>query len=252
MGLIPTVGGGTMAALRGLEGRVVIVAGAAAGIGAATALRLAEAGAKVVIGDFNLAAAEELSDRITDEGGTAIPVQYDQGDESSVANLVSESIGHFGSLHGVHANAAETRFVGRDVDVGDMEVEVWERTILVNLIGYAIVIRSALPYLVAGSGGSIVCTSSMAAAHGYESVPAYSVSKAGVNALCRHVATRWGWQGIRCNAVAPGVILSEAAKTHMSEDRIEEMLAGTRSTRLGTSDDIAAAAHFSCRMTPHG
>jgi NAD(P)-dependent dehydrogenase (short-subunit alcohol dehydrogenase family) len=232
--------------MQGLTDRVVIVAGAATGIGAATLLRLADAGAKVAIGDLNLAAAEELAKRICAAGGNAIAIFYDQGDESSVAKLVFETVDHFGVLHGVHANAADIRpqIIGRDRDVADMDVVVWEQTMRVNLIGYATIIRSALPHLLASGGGSIVCTSSGAAARGLDTIPAYAASKAGVNALCRHVASRWGVEGIRCNPVAPGVIMTDAARATVTEKTLEDIRAKTPSPRLGTPDDVASAVAY--------
>lgn len=234
--------------MRGLSGRVFVVAGAATGIGAASAMRLASEGAKVVVGDINLAGAEETADQIQAAGGAAVAIEYDQSDEGSVAGLIAQTVDHFGGLDGVHANAADLRpqVWGRDVDVLNMDVAVWERTLRVDLIGYAIIIRAVVPHLLARGGGAIVCTVTTGGSPpiGRSTPVAYSSAKAGVNSMARHVASRWGQEGIRCNCVAPGTVLTAAARELMSQDLIDELRAQTRSTRLGQPDDIAAAVAF--------
>ena len=234
--------------MKGLSGRVVVVAGAASGIGAASARRLAAEGASVVVGDIHLDGAEHTARAIAATGGTAIAVEYDQSDEDSVAGLIAHAVERFGGLDGLHANAADLRpeIFGRDVDVLGMDVAVWERTLRVNLIGYALLIRAAVPHLLARGAGAIVCTTTTGGSPpiGRSSPVAYISSKAGVNALCRHVASRWGQDGIRCNAVAPGVVVTDAAKALMSDEYFAELRAATRSPRLGEPEDIASAVAF--------
>jgi NAD(P)-dependent dehydrogenase (short-subunit alcohol dehydrogenase family) len=234
--------------MRGLTERVVLIAGAATGIGAASAIRLAQEGAKLVVADTNFAGAEETAKLIRSTGGDALALQYDQGDESSIAQMVSSAANYFGALHGLHANAAEVResILGRDRDIATMDVAVWQRTLLVNTIGYGVLVREVLPHLVAAGGGAIVLTSSVAAHLNDKEGgrPAYASSKAGINALCRHVASLWGSKGIRCNAVAPGVVLTKTLLGTLPPSEIEKFLAATRSTRLGTPEDIAGVASF--------
>jgi NAD(P)-dependent dehydrogenase (short-subunit alcohol dehydrogenase family) len=232
--------------MRGLHDRVVVVAGAARGIGAATARRLGEEGAKVVVADFDLGGAQDTARSIEAAGDTAIALQYDQGDESSISKLIAATMEHFGSLHGLHANAVEGRkeITSRDVEVSDMDVTVWERSLLVNLIGYATLIREALPHMLAAGGGAIVCTSSDGSSYPMPDRPAYSVSKAGVNALVRHVAVRWGKEGIRANAVSPGTILTEVVKRNTSKELLDEWGAQCRSPRFGEPTDVAGMVAF--------
>jgi NAD(P)-dependent dehydrogenase (short-subunit alcohol dehydrogenase family) len=232
--------------MRGLTDRVIVVAGAATGIGAATARRLGEEGAKVVVADFNLTGAEETAQSIEAAGNTAIALQYDQGDESSISKLIAATVEHFGGLYGLHANAVEGRkeITARDVEVIDMDVAVWERSLLVNLIGYATLIREALPHMLAARGGAIVCTSSDGSSFPMPNRPAYSVSKAGVNALIRHVAVRWGKEGIRANAVSPGTILTEAIKRNTTKELLEEWGTARPSPRAGEPADVAAMVAF--------
>jgi len=235
--------------MQGLKNKVVVVAGSATGIGLASARRLAAEGAKVALGDIAIQQAQDAARQICQAGGDAIAIEYDQSDEASTENLIRQAVSHFGRLDGLHANAADLRpaIFGRDVDVLNMDVSIWERTLRVNLIGYADLIRRVLPHLLERGGGSIVCTttSTNSPPIGRANAPvAYSASKAAVNAMCRHVASRWGQQGIRCNAVAPGVVLTEAAKTVMTPEFIEELRADLRSTRLGEPGDIAGAVAF--------
>lgn len=235
--------------MTGLSGKIIVVAGAATGIGLATAHRLAKAGAKVVLGDVNEEGVQRGAEAIRDTGGEAIAIGYDQACEASTASLIDQAVAHFGHLDGLHANAADLRqeTFGRDIDVSRMDVAIWERTLRVNLIGYAVLIRSALPHLVKRGGGSIVCTTTSTGSPpiGRDTAPvAYSASKAGINAMCRHVASRWGPEGIRCNAVAPGVVLTETARAVMPAEFIAELESGLRSTRLGVPDDIAATVAF--------
>jgi NAD(P)-dependent dehydrogenase (short-subunit alcohol dehydrogenase family) len=114
----------------------------------------------------------------------------------------------------------------------------------VNLIGYANTCRAVIPLLLEHGGGAIVNTSSGAAFAGEPLRPAYAASKAGVNTLTRHIASRWGKKGIRCNGVSPGMVLSETGRTQMSEEFQAAGLAVTRSTRLGKPSDLAAAVAF--------
>lgn len=235
--------------MNGLADKVIVVAGAATGIGLATARRLAAEGAKVAVGDIDARGAEEAAQQICEAGGDAIAIEYDQACEASTDNLIQRAVAHFGRLDGLHANAADlrTEIFGNDVDVSRMDVAIWERTLRVNLIGYATLIRSALPRLVESGGGSIVCTttSTHSPPIGRDTAPvAYSASKAGVNAMCRFVASRWGPEGIRCNTVAPGVVLTDKALAVMPAEFITELKADLRSTRLGVPGDIAGTVAF--------
>ncbi len=232
--------------MRGLSGKAVLIAGGGRGIGAATACRLASEGVRVAVGDIDLGAAEKVAAEIQAAEGTAVALGYDQSDEDSIVSLVRRAVAQLGGLDGLHANAADLSpdTVGRDRQILKMDVSVWERTLGVNLIGYALLIREVLPHLIDRSGGAIVCTSSAGSELGQPSQPAYASSKAGVNALVRHVARRWGPSGIRANAISPGMVLSDAGKQAQTEQSMEEMRSATPSSRLGEPGDIASAVAF--------
>jgi NAD(P)-dependent dehydrogenase (short-subunit alcohol dehydrogenase family) len=233
--------------VRGLETKVVIVAGAASGIGKATALRIGEERAAVVVGDLDGDGAARVAAEIVAGGGRAVGVQYDASDDEAVTALVAAAVETFGGVDAVHANAADLSAgnLGRDTDASDLPDDVFERTLDVNLRGYMRCTRAALPHMLERGRGSFVYTSSAASFVGEPTRVAYALSKAGVNALARHVAGKWGRKGIRANAVAPGLVLTEAT-VDMPEEFKKVAMRGSRSPRLGNPSDIAAMVAFLC------
>lgn len=226
--------------MRGLAEKVAVIAGAGSGIGAATALRLGAAGTAVVVGDINGEAAEAVAARIVEAGGRAIAVQFDIADDASVKALVAAAVDTYGGLDFMHCNAADLGIIFEDHDALDVALEVFDRTIAVNLKGHLLCTRHALPELQKRGGGAIVYSSSAAAFIGEPERVSYGISKGGINALMRHVASRWGRQGIRANAVAPGLVVTEGMRATLPEEFRQKALAGVRSQRLGEPEDIAA------------
>jgi NAD(P)-dependent dehydrogenase (short-subunit alcohol dehydrogenase family) len=194
--------------MRGLQGKVAVIAGGGTGIGAATAIRLAEEGVSVVVGDINIKAAEDVTAKIAAASGTAIPVRFDVSDDGSVRDLVNVAVETYGGIDLMHANAADLSLCLSDTDAVDLSLEIWDRTMAVNLRGHLLCTRHAIPALLKRGGGAIVYTSSGAAYVGEPERVAYAVSKSGINALMRHVASRWGKEGIRSNAIAPGLVMT--------------------------------------------
>jgi NAD(P)-dependent dehydrogenase (short-subunit alcohol dehydrogenase family) len=197
--------------MHGLVGRTFIVAGGATGIGAGTAERLASDGASVTVGDINITGANATVERITTAGGRAIAVEFDLADEQSIQNLVDCTIDAFGPIHGLHnvgADLSENN-LGRDTTVLDTDLDVWYRTLDVNLLGYVRTTRAVLPHLLKQGAGSIVNTSSGGSLGTDPMHVAYNATKAAVNQLTRHVANNWGAKGVRCNAVMPGLVMGE-------------------------------------------
>lgn len=233
--------------MKGLNGKRIVIAGGASGIGAATAERLAAEGAAVVIGDINLDAAQATAKRIADTGATALAAEFDLADEQSVRALVDTAVDQLGGVDGLYNVGADASadVLGRDGDLLDMDPAVWRRTLEVNLIGYAYTARAVLPLLLEQGGGPIVNTSSAAAHVGDHVRAAYQSSKAGINALTRHIANRWGKQGIRANCVSPGVVLTESAeKMALSPETLEFARLTIPSTRFGKPDDLAGVVSF--------
>jgi NAD(P)-dependent dehydrogenase (short-subunit alcohol dehydrogenase family) len=233
--------------LRGLDGKVAIVAGAGSGIGAATATRLAEEGASVIVGDLNLLNARAISSQIEGQGRRALAIEFDIADPESVNDLVTRTVDAFGGLDCAHINAADLspNTLGRDSDVLRLPLDVFDRTIDVDLRGHLLVTQRVLPELLAAGGGSIVYTASAAAFSGGPRPSAYGMAKAGLLALSRQVASTWGKQGVRSNVVAPGLIITEGVRDRNPDGVLQQRTLETiPSPRLGLPEDIAAAVAF--------
>jgi NAD(P)-dependent dehydrogenase (short-subunit alcohol dehydrogenase family) len=222
----------------------MVIAGGATGIGATTARRLAREGARVVVGDVNRAGAEQTALAIREAGGDARPCHFDLADEDSIRELVRFAVADAGGVDGLFNVGADLRAetLGRDTDLLDVPVEVWQRTLDVNLTGFFLTIRHALPEMLARGGGAIVNTISGLILNGDPQRPAYGASKGGVVTLTLHVASRWGKQGIRCNAVAPGMVLTENSLEVITDAERAAVLEKVRSPRLGKPEDLAAMA----------
>jgi NAD(P)-dependent dehydrogenase (short-subunit alcohol dehydrogenase family) len=226
-----------------LEQKVIVVAGGATGIGAEAARQFVSAGAKVVVGDINEEGGRRTVEAI---GGDARFVPFDISEEESVKVLIEAAVSAFGRLDGLFSNAADLRpeVLSNDSDIVSMEAQTWHHSLAVDLTGFFYTARNALPHLLQAGGGSIVVTSSAAAFLGDATRPAYSTSKAGLGALVRHIASRWGREGIRCNAVAPGLVLSDEIRPKVPAERQEAYLTTQRLARLGEPRDVAAMVTF--------
>jgi NAD(P)-dependent dehydrogenase (short-subunit alcohol dehydrogenase family) len=226
------------------EGRVAVVVGGATGIGAATAARLAGEGASVVVGDVDLDAGRRTAAEISRSGAPALAVEVDVARDGDVAGLFERVSSEFGRLDALHSNAADTRpeTVRRDSNVVDIDLALWDHVLRVALRGFVLCCRHAIPLMLRGGGGSIVATSSDGAFKGIPAIPAYTTAKAGLNAVVRHVATTWGRDGVRCNAVSPGRV--ETEKPSNSVMTRDQYLEEVRSPRLGVPGDIAAAVAY--------
>ncbi|MDB5687615.1 MAG: hypothetical protein JWR77_2204 [Rhizorhabdus sp.] len=229
--------------MKRLEGRIGIVTGASAGIGAACAHRLAAEGAHVVIADVPGANVRAVVDAIAAEGGRAEAAVLDLAEEASVIALFDSVNRTHGRLDFLHNNAADTRVeqMARDMALIEMEADIWDRAFRVNARGTMLAIKHALPIMIAGGGGSIVNTSSGAALRGDLYGPAYAASKAAINCLTEYTATQYGKQGIRCNTVSPGMIVTENSKSNVPPEQFKRIEGHTLTPYLGVPLDIAAA-----------
>ena len=224
--------------MRRLEGKVAVVAGAG-GIGTATAERLAAEGCAVMLGDLDGAGAARAAAAIEAQGGRCAGMAYDAADDEAIAALVAAAVARVGRLDFMHANAANMRAIREDGDAMTLSLDTFDATVAVNMRGVLCCARHALPHLVANRGAFVV-TSSSAAHMGEPERVAYAMTKAAVNALVRHIASRWGKEGVRANAIAPGMVLTAQIKQSMPQHFQDQVLAVHRHWRLGESEDIAA------------
>ena len=233
--------------MRGLAGKVAVVVGGAGGIGTATCTRLSEEGCAVAVGDLDGAAAQEVADRIKANGGHSLAQETDIGDELQVGALIDRTVGELGGLDILHANAAamSADTIGSDSNVVEMPLESFDGSIRAGARGHLLCARHAIPRLLERGGGALIFTSSGSAFAGEPQRPAYAMSKSAINALVRHIASRWGKEGIRANAVAPGLVRTERNfEVLADEDTLNIVLSTLRSPRVGKPDDIAAMVAF--------
>lgn len=224
-----------------LSDKVAIITGGAGGIGSATARLMASRGARLVIADIMAGRAAALAAELPD----AIGVQLDLANELSVKAMIAAAVEHFGQLDILHNNAAllDPEIAPRDGDIEQMETDIWDRIFAVNLRGTMIACREALPHL-RSSKGCIVNTVSNLALQGHMIQAAYSASKAGLIQMTRSIAASHGDQGVRCNAVAPGMTMTPALKEAFPPPLRQLVEDETLRDQLGDPADIAEAVAF--------
>jgi NAD(P)-dependent dehydrogenase (short-subunit alcohol dehydrogenase family) len=229
-----------------VEGRIALVTGGAAGIGRATARTLAREGATVVIADIDVDGAKRVAAEVGEEiGGEAEAVHFDATDAESIEALVDTVIAKHGRIDVIHNNAA---LVGPDAwftdgSVIDTSLEMWDRAFATNVRSIFLMCKFALPHMVRNGGGSIINMASVGGLRGSPALTAYGTTKAAVVGLTRFVAAQHGKDGVRCNAIAPGVI-----RTQQLLDAVPELpvraLEGVASPRVGEPEDIANMVLF--------
>ena len=228
-----------------LIGKVAVVTGASTGIGRAAALALTAEDAAVVIADVDVERGEQVAAEIKDKGGTALFVRTDVSDETDAAAMVSRAVEAFGGLDLAFNNAGTE---GLTAITHECAPENWHRTLAVNLTGVWFCMRYEIPAMLERDGGSIVNCSSVAGLVGFASIPAYTASKHGVIGLTRTAALEYAEQGIRVNAVCPGVIDTEMVErfTGQQPDAEAALLATEPLGRFGRPEEIADAVVWLC------
>lgn len=229
-----------------LAEKVAIVTGGAGGIGAATARELAREGAAVAVVDIDEAKAADVADEIRRTGARAIALGGDLAREATARDVVESTVAEFGRVDVLHNNAALTAsdFLSRDTTVTEMSLDVWQRSLEVNLGSQLLMCKYAVPEMRRGGGGSIVNMSSGAALKGDRTRLAYGVTKSGVHTLTMYVATSEGKAGVRANTIVPGLILTDAVRAHLSEEIIDRLGRATLTPHLGEPQDVADLVVF--------
>lgn len=226
-----------------LEGKVAIITGGAGGIGQATIELMVGRGARVAIADIALDRAQAVAAKY---GDSALAIEMDLTDEDSIKRMVVRVVEHFGRIDILHNNATAVgqHLVAADNAIGEMSTDTWDTFFDTNCRGTMIVTREALPHLIASGAGAIVNTVSGMALQGNIRFHAYSATKAAMIQMTRAVATAYGRKGVRCNAVAPGLVLTETVAKDFPPAMLKLVLDETPRDRVGAPHDIAEAVAF--------
>jgi NAD(P)-dependent dehydrogenase (short-subunit alcohol dehydrogenase family) len=223
--------------------RIVLVTGATSGIGKATAIRFAEAGASVAAVGRNNNALELLGDEIKKRGGRPLAIQADLGNETGANQAVDQTIEHFGGLD-ILVNAAGHISSGT---IENTALDAWDAMLNINLRSIFVLMQKALPAL-SKRPGNIVNVSSVTGLRAFPGVLAYCVSKAAVDQLTRCAALELAAKGVRVNAVNPGVVVTEIHKRGgMNEEQYEAFLERSKTTHpLGRVAQASEIAELIC------
>lgn len=228
-----------------VDGKVALVTGAGSGIGRATALRFAREGAKVVVADIVPEGGEETVRMIKSAGGDAVFVKCDISIAAEVDAMVAKAVETYGRLDCAANNAG---IEARPAPTVDCAEEDFDRTVMINLKGTFLCMKSEIQQMLKQGGGAIVNTSSMAGMVGVPGMSAYTAAKHGIIGLTRTAALEYGTAGIRVNAVCPG-----AVRTPMMQQIItampelgKEMDENHPVGRIAEPDEIAEAIVWLC------
>lgn len=227
------------AGILSLDGRVAVVTGAGRGIGAATALALSQAGARVALVDRDAAGVEGTADAIGSAGGDGLAIAADVTDAPAIERAVDAVLAEWGRLDVLVNNAG----IVRDATLAKVTDEDWNATLDVNLRGTMVCTRAALAPMRASGAGRILSATSVVARMGNYGQTAYAASKAGIIGMTRAWARELGPLGITANAVAPGFIDTEMARG-VPEKVMTALLRRTAARRLGRPEEVAGVYVF--------
>ncbi|HDR9586751.1 TPA: 3-oxoacyl-ACP reductase FabG [Burkholderia stabilis] len=224
----------------GLTGKVAIVTGSARGLGAATARRLAQEGASVVVTDINAELAQATAQALRDEGLAAHCVVGDITQAADVQRLVDETVAHFGGVHILVNNAGAPR----DKYLVKMSEDDWDFVMTVMLKGAFLAARAVMPHFIEQGWGRLINISSRAHL-GNPTQANYSAAKAGLIGMAKALSMEEGRYGITANCVAPGFMETEMVQALPTYETIKDRaVAAQPIKRVGRPDDIADAVAF--------
>jgi NAD(P)-dependent dehydrogenase (short-subunit alcohol dehydrogenase family) len=218
------------------------VTGGGSGIGAATAVALAAAGASVAVTDLDAESAQRVSKHIAADGGRAVAHRLDVTDEAAWQSVAASVVAELGPITILHGNAGPTSgaIMSRDLDVLRMDVGTWDLIMAVVLRGNMLACKHVLPSMITAGGGAVVFTSSIKGRTGSTQRTAYGTAKGGLDQLTRAVAAGYGPFGVRCNAIAPGIVATPGLRETAGDEYVTKLEAAHLMPRLGKDADIAS------------
>jgi NAD(P)-dependent dehydrogenase (short-subunit alcohol dehydrogenase family) len=225
-----------------LSNKVAVVTGASKGIGAAVAHLLASQGAKTVVSSRNLIDVESVAQKIRTEGKEAIGIACNAGNPEQCENLITQTIMHFGGIDILINNAATNPVYG---PVLECNAQLFDKLMNVNVRGPFELAKLAHTSMKSRGGGSIINISSIEGMTPHQGLGIYSVSKAALNMLTKVLAKEWGSDGIRVNAIAPGIIKTKFSKALWDNPQTTESFMQQISLgRIGSPEEIAYMVLF--------
>jgi NAD(P)-dependent dehydrogenase (short-subunit alcohol dehydrogenase family) len=227
-----------------LKGRTALVTGSAGGIGRATALAFAKAGANVVIADTNLDGLNETAALVKDQGGQAIVVRTDITKPEEVERAVGEAVSKFGRLDFAHNNAG---ILGAFAPIAEYPLSEFRKVMEIDCTGVFICMQYELKQMEAQGGGAIVNTASASGLIGYSGISAYTAAKHAVVGLTRNAAVEYAKKNIRVNAICPGVTSTPMTAGMMADPAsLEQAASGIPMGRVAQPEEIAELVLWLC------
>ncbi|MFJ1894631.1 SDR family NAD(P)-dependent oxidoreductase [Streptomyces sp. NPDC088115] len=226
-----------------LHDKVAVITGAGSGIGRSAAELMSKEGARVVVADHDTRAAEETAALISAAGGRALPLTVDVMEEDSIADMISATVNEYGALNVLcnHVGGTNPR---TDLDVLRMDMDEFDRAVALNMRSTLLGSRHAIPHMIRAGGGSIINTASVAALVGDVLQTSYGAVKAAVVSITKSVATQYGPQNIRCNAIAPGAVMTPALENNLPQEVVDSLKRGNALPYLGSPEDIGHTMVF--------
>ncbi|MFJ2702155.1 SDR family NAD(P)-dependent oxidoreductase [Streptomyces sp. NPDC087428] len=226
-----------------LHDKVAVITGAGSGIGRAAAELMGKEGARVVVADYDTQAADETARLITAAGGEALPLTVNVLEEDSIADMISATVNEYGALHVLcnHVGGTNPR---TDLDVLRMDMDEFDRAVALNMRSTLLGSRHAIPHMIRAGGGSIINTASVAALVGDVLQTSYGAVKAAVVSITKSVATQYGPRNIRCNAIAPGAVMTPALENNLPQEVVDSLRRGNALPYLGAPEDIGHTMVF--------
>jgi len=228
-----------------MDGKVALVTGGSAGIGKATAAAFVAAGAKVMIADVDDTRGEQVAEELRSQGGEVRYVHCDVSLSEQVEQMVAATVEAFGGLHFAFNNAG---IEGTPAPTVECTRENWDRTLAINLTGVFLCAQAEIPRILESGGGAIVNCASIAGLVGTQGVPAYTASKHGVVGLTKVMALEVATQGVRVNAVCPGVIMTEMIEraAEAMPEIVDQVVAAHPIGRGGQPEEVADTVVWLC------
>jgi NAD(P)-dependent dehydrogenase (short-subunit alcohol dehydrogenase family) len=225
------------------DGKVVVVTGGAGGIGSVTSRLFVEGGARVVVADLDLERAEAVASEL---GDAAFATHLDAEVPESVEALIDGTVEQHGRIDVLHNNAALTNaeIFGRDKTVADTDIDVWDACYRINLRGYVLGAKYAIPHMVEQGGGVIINMATDAGLLSDTKHVAYGTTKAAVVMLTQSIATQFGKKGVRSVTISPGAIMTQTLRNNQGQAAIDMLMRHHLTPYIGEPEDIGNLVFF--------